>query len=162
MIEYAEVEAGMKKILMLFAFSFFISSVMAPAAVKGPAKDRPAAGRNEILSPAALAAQGAKNHLPRGGWFTWQFDKKPRLGTAIIKIRVYSAAGKQESLCEITGESGMPSMPAHDTGRVKFQLNKKGDYLLPVNVVMPGDWRIIIRIKRDGKEIFAGKTDFNV
>ena len=27
---------------------------------------------------------------------------------------------------------------AHDSGEVPFKLNRKGDYLLPVNIVMPG------------------------
>lgn len=112
--------------------------------------------------PAALAGEGKKHLLPDGSWFTWKFDKKPQLGTAIMKVRIYSASGVQETACEVFGEAGMPSMPYHDTGPIKFQLNKKGDYLLPVDVVMAGEWAVVIRIKRSGKEIFSGKVIFNV
>ncbi|MFA6434527.1 MAG: hypothetical protein WCW52_07525 [Elusimicrobiales bacterium] len=114
------------------------------------------------LKPSALAAEGKKNALPGGGWFIWRFDRKPRLGPAILKVQVYSKESKQDSSYEITGESGMPSMRDHDSGPLKFQLNRKGDYLLPINVVMAGGWEVVIRIKKNGKELFAGKTDFNV
>jgi len=112
--------------------------------------------------PAALEGEGKKNLLPDGRWFTWKFDKKPRLGTVIMKVRIYSGDNAQETGYEVSGDAGMPSMRHHDTGPVKFQLNKKGDYLLPVDVVMPGEWSVVIRIKRSGKEIFAGKVNFNV
>lgn len=126
------------------------------------ARAKPAAVSPAALKPVALTEGSGKNRLSGGGWFTWKFDKKPRLGPAIIKIQVYSRDKKKDSSYEITGESGMLSMRAHDSGPVKFQLNKKGDYLLPIDVVMPGEWEVVIRIKKGGRELFAGKVDFNV
>lgn len=124
------------------------------------AQAAPKAAQAQAAKPVPLAASGDKNLLPGGGWFTWEFDKKPKLGTLIVKIRAYGKDGKQQSPYKITGESGMPSMRAHDSGPVAFQLNKKGDYLLPVDVVMPGDWRVTVRVSKDGKEILAGEIDF--
>ncbi|HAH32968.1 MAG TPA: hypothetical protein DCL44_11715 [Elusimicrobia bacterium] len=116
-------------------------------------------------APAALtdlAPQGKKNILPGGGWFTWKFDKKPVLGTLIVKVQVFSKDAKREMPYEITGECGMPSMREHDSGVKKFLLNKKGDYLLPLDVVMPGEWQVVIRVKKAGKEISSGRVRFNV
>ncbi|MCX5785772.1 MAG: hypothetical protein NTX59_08775 [Elusimicrobia bacterium] len=113
-------------------------------------------------APLDLAPQGKKNLLPGGGWFTWKFDKKPVLGTLIIKVQVFSKEGKQEKSYVIIGECGMPAMRDHDSGVKKFLLSKKGDYLLPVDVVMPGEWEVVIRVKKAGKEIYAGKVRFNV
>ena len=141
-----------------FAMPVLAQSVTEPG-IKAQAKPVRVAA---ALKPVALASEGKKNELPGGGWFVWKFDKKPQLGTAIIKVQAYSRDRKKDSAYEITGEYGMPAMRDHDTGPVKFQLNKKDDYLLPVNVVMPGEWEIVIRIKKGSREIFAGKTDFNV
>jgi len=127
----------------------------------GKAQTKPAKAA-AALTPVALAPEGKKNALPGGCWFTWKFDKKPQLGTSIVKLQTYSGDKKQKSSYEITGEFGMPSMRAHDSGPVKFQLNRRGDYLLPVNVVMTGEWELIIRIKDGGREIFAGKIDIDV
>lgn len=120
----------------------------------------PAAAAAKV--PAPLAAEGGKNPLPGGGWFTWKFDKKPRLGALFVKVQIYNKDKEKDTSYEVTGESGMPSMPYHDTGAIKFQLNKKGDYLLPVDVVMAGEWRLVIRIRKAGKEVAAGKVDYSV
>jgi hypothetical protein len=45
---------------------------------------------------------------------------------------------------------------------VKFQLNKKGDYLLPVELVMPGEWSVLIRVKSGKEEIYAGQVLFTL
>jgi len=149
------------------------AALAVPLIAQAGAKPAPAAGKKQAEAPAAkeqetpaepvaLAREGKKNMLPDGGWFTWKFDKKPQLGTAFVKVQIFSKDKKQVSTYEVLGESGMPSMPYHDTGAVKFQLNKKGDYLLPVDVVMGGEWKLVIRIKKDGKELFAGKVIYNV
>ena len=112
--------------------------------------------------PAPLAAPGEKNNLPDGGWFIWNFSEKPKLGTLIVKVSAFDKEGGLVQAYEIIGEYGMPSMPYHDSGPVKFQLNKKGYYLLPVDVVMPGEWSVTIRVKQGKKEHYAGKVLFTV
>ena len=113
----------------------------------------PQSEKHVPAAPQNLAPQGKKNLLPGGGWFTWKFDKKPGLGTLIIKVQAFSKDGKREKSYAITGECGMVSMREHDSGVKKFLLNKKGDYLMPADVVMPGEWEVVIRVKKDGKEI---------
>jgi len=111
---------------------------------------------------ASLAGEGKKIALPSGGYFTWQFAQKPKMGTAILKIRAYSKTGEKDASCKISAEYGMPEMRAHDSGAVNFRLSKKGDYLLPVEIAMPGKWRVTIHIRQSGKEIFSGAIDFDV
>ncbi len=41
-------------------------------------------------------------------------------------------------------------------------MNKKGDYLLPVNVVMPGEWEVVLNFLKDKKPIYTGSVRFNV
>jgi len=140
----------------------FALLILSLACAGAHAADRPSAAAPAPAKPELLAAEGKKNMLPDGGWFTWRFAEKPKLGTVIVKVQVFDKAGARVKPYEIAGESGMPSMRYHDSGPVKFQLNKKGDYLLPVNVVMAGEWQLIIRVKKGKKEIYAGKVLFSV
>ncbi len=43
-----------------------------------------------------------------------------------------------------------------------MQLSRKHDYLLPIDIVMPGEWEVRIKIKRAGKLIFQGNYRFDV
>lgn len=106
---------------------------------------------------------GKKHWIGEEYYFIYDFDKRPQIGTIIIKIQVFTKDGKQDSSLEITGSSDMPSMRgAHSTGDKPFKLNKKGDYLLPVNVVMPGDWEVVFNFLKDKKPIYTGSVRFNV
>ena len=83
----------------------------------------------------------------------WEFSQKPQIGMVILKIQLFDKHDKKISSLAITGDSGMPSMPGHhDTGEVALKLNKKMNYLLPVNVVMHGDWAVKLVFRR-GEEI---------
>ena len=96
-------------------------------------------------------------------YFVYNFDKKPQMGTIIMKIQVFTKDGKQDTSLEITADADMPSMKgAHSSGNQHFKMNKKGDYLLPVNVVMPGDWEVVLNFLKDKKPIYTGSVRFNV
>ena len=125
------------------------------------------------LSPSGPKAQEPEfKDLPKAGkkcwigevyYFLYEFDKTPKMGTAILKIRLFDKDGKQVTDLEIIGQSDMPSMRgAHDSGEVAFKLNKKGDYLLPVNVVMPGDWEVLLTFSRTKIVLFRGRLTFDV
>jgi len=114
-------------------------------------------------APAASLAAGKKIKLDDSHYFIYSFDKKPKMGTNILKIQVFDRDGKRDTSYEITGSSGMPSMgSAHDTGEQPFKLNKQGDYLLPVDVVMPGEWEVELQFLKDKKPIFSGTVNFDV
>jgi len=110
-----------------------------------------------------LPGEGKKCHIGEEYSFQYSFDKKPQLGTAILKIEVFDKSGKKDTSLKITGDSGMPSMRGHhDSGMIEFKLNKNGDYLLPVNVVMPGEWDVRLIFKKDDKPVYKGSLNFNV
>jgi hypothetical protein len=111
----------------------------------------------------AMPAPGKKVPIEGGGYLIYEFDKKPKLGTVILKVEVFNADGKKDTSLEILGDSGMPSMRgAHESGDQPFKLSQKGVYLLPVNIVMPGDWEIRLTLKKDGEVIFRGSHRFDV
>jgi len=95
--------------------------------------------------------------------FTYEFDKTPKMGMAILKVRLFDETGKRTTGLEITGRSDMPSMSgAHDSGELLFKLNRKGDYLLPVNIVMPGEWEVRLVFSVNKEVLFRGRFRFNV
>ncbi|RJR16875.1 MAG: hypothetical protein C4582_13880 [Desulfobacteraceae bacterium] len=96
-------------------------------------------------------------------YFVCQFDKKPQMGTLIMKIQIFTKNGSQDSSFEITGNADMPSMRgAHGTGDKYFKVNKKGDYLLPISVVMPGEWEVELKFLKDKKSVYTGSVRFHV
>jgi len=106
---------------------------------------------------------GQKTWIGDEYYFVYDFDKKPQMGTIIIKVQVFSKDGKQDSSLEITGSADMPSMKgAHSSGEQLFKMNKKGDYLLPINVVMPGEWEVVLNFHKDKKPIYTGSVRFSV
>lgn len=110
-----------------------------------------------------LPGEGKKCLIGKDYYFTYSFDKKPQLGTIILKIELFDKDGKKDTSLAITGDSGMPSMKGHhDSGEVAFKLNKKSEYLLPVSVVMPGDWEVKLVFKKDNKPIYRGSIKFDV
>jgi hypothetical protein len=118
-------------------------------------------GADKSTGPTLKAGQ--KNWIGDQHYFVYNFDKKPQMGTIIMKIQVFSKESKQDSSFEITGSADMPSMRgAHSTGDQLFKLNHKGDYLLPVNVVMPGEWEIVLNFLKDRKPAYTGNVRFNV
>jgi hypothetical protein len=124
------------------------------------------------LAPAGPQGEPVFQDLPKSGkkcwigevnYFTWEFDKTPKMGTSILIIKFFDRDGKRVTDVAISGQSDMPSMRgAHDSGEIAFKNNKAGDYLLPVNVVMPGDWEVRLTFSRNGIVIFQGRVTFDV
>jgi len=110
-----------------------------------------------------LAGEGKKIEIGTDYSFVYHFDKKPQLGVSILKIEVSDKDGKQATALKITGDMGMPSMLGHhDSGEKEFKLNKKGQYLLPVDAVMPGDWAVKLIFRKDDKVIYRGIITFDI
>ncbi|MBI4726072.1 FixH family protein [candidate division TA06 bacterium] len=107
-------------------------------------------------APGQLSEAGQKIKIGEECYFTYRFAKKPKMGTSILRVQVYTKDGKPCTAYRITGHSGMPSMGnAHDVLDT-FKLNKDNVYLLPVDFVMPGVWRINLSFLRDTSTVFTG------
>jgi len=106
---------------------------------------------------------GKKCALNDDYYFKYEFNEKPKMGMSILKIQVFDKKNNQVVPFKITGRSDMLSMRgAHDSGDVEFKLNRKNDYLLPVNVVMPGDWEIRVIVLLNDQAVFHGSIRFDV
>jgi hypothetical protein len=132
----------------------------------------PTLAQHEHAAAKKPAQEPVYNDLPSAGkkcwigdeyYFKWKWDKKPKLGTAILIVQLYDKGNKRVTDWEITGVSDMPSMRgAHDSGEVFFLPNKKNDLLLPVNVVMPGEWEVKLTFYKDKKPFYRGRILFKV
>jgi hypothetical protein len=122
-----------------------------------------ASGTEHTPSFPPMVGPGKKVTVGKDYYLIYGFDKKPKLGTVIIKVEIFTKEGKKDTSIEAKADAGMPSMKgAHETGDRSFTLSKKGDYLLPINIVMPGDWEIRLSLLKEGKVIFRGSYQFNV
>ncbi len=110
------------------------------------------------VKPVALEGYGKKNWIQKDYYFTYEFTKKPKMGMCTIKIELFDKDGKKVNDLSISGNTDMPSMKgAHSSGDVEFAINKKTEaYLLPVNLVMPGEWQVDLKFFKDKKPIYAG------
>ena len=125
--------------------------------------DAGGAGTGQTPVFVAMTEPGKKVPIGNGAYLIFGFDKKPKMGTVIMKVDVYAPDGKRDTSLELLADSGMPSMRgAHETGDQPFKLSKKGEYLIPVNIVMPGDWEVRLTVKKDGKVVFRGSYKFDV
>lgn len=103
-----------------------------------------------------LPGVGQKVKIGDECYFTYRFAKKPKMGVSILRVQVYTKDGKPCTAYRITGHSGMPSMGnAHDVLDT-FKVNKDNVYLLPVDFVMPGEWRIQLSFLSDTAAVFTG------
>ena len=125
--------------------------------------DASASAEMKVPDYPVMPQPGKKVQFGEGNYLIYKFDKQPKLGTVIIKVEIFNSKDKKDTSMGITGSAGMPSMSgAHDTGDLPFALSNKGTYLLPVNIVMPGEWEIKLTIKKAGKIIFRGSHRFDV
>jgi hypothetical protein len=110
-----------------------------------------------------LPAAGKKCQIDDEFYFVYEFVDKPKMGLAILRVQVFDHSGNKSNSFRILGRSDMPSMAgAHDSGDQEFKLNKKNDYLLPVNIVMPGEWEVKLTFRRDETSVFKGVFRFDV
>lgn len=149
----------MTEVMMKPVYTALVAVLLAACGGKEAPPAQPAA---QAAAAGVLPAQGERAFLSDGGWLVWRFAEKPKLGTPIVKVQVFDKAGTVTTVYEVIGEYGMPSMRYHDSGPVKFQLNKKGDYLLPVNIVMAGEWELKIRVLKGKEKIYEGAVPFTI
>jgi hypothetical protein len=127
-----------------------------------------------LVLAATLPGQGPDDYelLPGAGktckigedyTFKYEFAEKPKMGTAILRVELFDKDGARAIDLEIVGSSDMPEMRgAHASSDVPFKLNKKGVYLLPVNVVMPGEWEVRLVFRRGETILYRARLVFNV
>jgi hypothetical protein len=159
-----------KKSFMIILF-FFATSLLPLTLYGEDHQMHKAMNYNNASAPGEMKAPdypvmpglGKKVQMGEGNYLIYNFDKKPKLGTVIVKVEIFDSKDRKDTSMQITGDAGMPSMRgAHDTGDRPFALSNKGAYLLPVNIVMPGEWEIKLTIKKAGKVIFRGSHRFDV
>jgi hypothetical protein len=136
-------------------------------AAAGPmfAQDQVAAG---VKTPGHIdwqpvAGPGKKVKINDDYVFTYEFSQKPQMGTVILIIKVYDKKGTQVVPFAVSGRTDMPSMRgAHDSGEVAFRTNRVNNYLLPVNIVMPGDWEVRVTFSLNNTAVFYGSIRFDI
>jgi hypothetical protein len=147
-------------ILILSALAWPAPGSPAPVAAgtKGPAVS---AEGTPVFRP--LPGPKKKNWIDDTAYFTYEFNEKPKMGMVILKLQVFTKKGDKIAPFAIQGRSDMPAMRgAHDSGDLDFKLSRRNDYLLPLNIVMPGDWEVRLTFYKGEKPVFYGSLTFHV
>jgi hypothetical protein len=163
---FLEDKMNQKKSRIVTAFSIF-SLLVSLAGIAGAraagSTETPGLQENPTVEFPELPSSGKKCLIDDDFYFTYEFTEKPRMGTAILRIQVFDNDRNRSTVFTVLGRSDMPSMVgAHDSGDQEFKLNRMGDYLLPVNIVMPGEWEIKLTFKRGETTVVRGAFRFNV
>ena len=126
----------------------------------------------DLLAASTPAAKVEYQKLPKPGekvaidadhYFIYGFDKPPKLGTSIMRVEIFNRNGKRDTSYIVKGDADMPSMRgAHSSGDKEFSLSAKGVYLLPVRLVMPGDWEVTFTFINNNKVKFRGVYLFDL
>ncbi|MDR0676837.1 MAG: FixH family protein [Elusimicrobiota bacterium] len=96
-------------------------------------------------------------------YFKYTFPEKIKIGNSVIKISIFDKNDKKVDTLKIIGSYDMPSMRGnHSFINQTFQKNKNSDYLLPLNLVMRGEWEIILIIQENNENIYNGAILFKV
>jgi len=153
------IKAATAAFLVLLAASAFAAAQPAGSCCNSPGLTP--GGQEPVFQD--LPKSGKKCWIGEVNYFTWEFDKTPKMGLSVLIVKLYDKDGQRVSDLTVSGRADMPSMRgAHDSGEVAFKTNKAGDYLMPVNVVMPGGWEILLTFSRNGIVIFRGRIAFDV
>jgi YHS domain-containing protein len=125
-----------------------------------------ATAEEEVVKPEdyrPLPKPGKQVRLDSDRYFVYGFAKPPKLGTAIMKVQVFTNDGQRDTTCIVLGDVDMPSMRgAHTTGNREFARSAVGIYLLPVSLVMPGDWEFRFTFLYKGKTALRGAYLFDL
>ncbi len=144
-------------------YAFFAAGLILAATGLLPASVQDARTAGEKAEWTPLPGPGKKVKINEDYSFTYEFSQRPQMGTVILVVRVVDSRGNKVVPFKITGRSDMPSMRgAHDSGEVEFKTNKALNYLLPVNIVMPGEWEVQLSFSLEGKAAFRGAVHFSV
>lgn len=110
-----------------------------------------------------LTKPGERVKLDAGHYFTYGFDKPAKLGMTIMRVEIFTNDGKRDTSYTVRGDADMPSMRgAHAAGEKPYSLSAKGVYLMPVRLVMPGDWEVSFTIGKNGKSLYRGAYLFDL
>jgi hypothetical protein len=154
----------MKRYLILFLLAGFFFLPLMPlhsADMHGHGTQIAAAAQMPEYPP--MPEPGKKVPIGDGYYLLYGFDKPLKMGTVIMKVEIFTGEGKKDTSLEVKADADMPSMRgAHGTGDRAFKLSQKGDYLLPISIVMPGRWEIKLTVVKGGQVIFRGIYSFNV
>jgi hypothetical protein len=110
-----------------------------------------------------LPKSGEKIPLDAKHYFSCAFAKAPKLGTSILRVEIFTLDGVRDTSFAVKGDADMPSMRGmHSSGDQPFALSAKGVYLLPVQLVMPGDWEVALTFLKGEKPVFRGSYLFDL
>jgi len=108
---------------------------------------------NETTTDSPAAADSTEAAIGTDYSIKYEWPEKPKVGSYTLKVNLVDNTDASVEGAEVKVSYDMPSMRGHHAKTETMKQNAKGDYLLPINFAMPGDWEIIVSAYKDGVEI---------
>ena len=105
---------------------------------------------NNGTAAGSQSADVGKNYTLKYDW-----PEKPKVGTYTLKVNITDGSGAPARDVEVVVSYDMPSMRGAHATTENMKQNARGDFLLPIRFVMPGDWEIVVSAVKDGVEVAA-------
>lgn len=148
-------------IVMLGLFSFMLFAEECPFHNKK--NQVPVDAKEPQVHCSNLPKPGKTIQLSDGNEMTWEFADKVKMGPNVLKVTIEDKKKLDLKNYTIKANLDMPSMKgAHSSGAKKMILNKKGDFVTPMDFVMRGEWEVCIEIYYKDKLIMNGKYNLNL
>jgi hypothetical protein len=113
-----------------------------------------------ILAAFALLAgtacsKGEKEGIAVSGEYTikYAWPKKPDVGFSTLKVNLFDKEGKPVEDAAIAARYAMLTMSCCAGVTDAMKRNNKGDFLIPLQFTMRGEWEITLSITKDEAEI---------
>ncbi len=104
-----------------------------------------------------------KYNLGEGYYFQYKFNKSPKMGMSVLSVTISDQKKNKVTSYIVKGSYDMPAMKgSHASGPKNFVLNKKKEYLMPVDFAMPGQWEINVDIYKGKKPIYRGLINVKI
>jgi nitrogen fixation protein FixH len=92
---------------------------------------------------------------------TYEWPQKPKMGAYTLKANLVDKTGNPVEGVDIIVNYDMPTCGSHAKTET-MKRNDKGDYLLPINFVMRGEWEIVLSAQKDEQEIVVKKITVGI
>ncbi|MFO7660194.1 MAG: hypothetical protein R6V77_04715 [Candidatus Cloacimonadaceae bacterium] len=96
-------------------------------------------------------------------YFKYSFDKKPGIGTSILKVDVYDRKHRRSDDFVVSVLASHPKVKGvRNYEEIQMRVHRKGEFLLPINFDRSGDWELTLRFFKDGRHTNTAKLQLKL
>ena len=105
-------------------------------------------------TPIVLSNPNKAQWISKDYYILYDWNKKPKIGTSILSIKVFDKSKKPVTDLAITADVNNTSQKdTKATGDIALKPNKKDEFIIPVNFLSQGNWEILLKFAKGDKAL---------